>query len=77
MIVNFYYTSLLLKKTREINNLTQKLDATDRMRSLVENPVHVLEWIQNLGLFQQVEEETKERRTQLRCKYNYSEDVSK
>ena len=69
MIVNFYYAYLLLKKIREINDLRKQLDATNRMRSLVENRVRVLEWIQNLGPFQQVEEETKERRTHLCCKY--------
>ena len=60
MIVNVYYTYLLLKKLREINDLRQQLDATDRMRSLEKNRVHVLQWIQNLGPFQQVEEEEEE-----------------
>ena len=60
MIVNVYYTYLLLNKLREINDLRQQLDATDRMRSLEKNRVHVLQWIQNLGPFQQVEEEEEE-----------------
>ena len=45
MTVNFYYSYLLLKKIREINDLRQQLDATDCMRSLAENRVRVITFL--------------------------------
>ena len=47
-------------REREVRGLKRQLDAEVCTRSLAERRVHTLEWIQNLGLFQQVEEEEDE-----------------
>ena len=59
-LANIYQSYSFSHREREVRDLKRQLDAEVRARSLAENRVRTLEWILNLGPFQQVEEEEDE-----------------
>ena len=57
ILANLYQLYSFWVREREVRGLKRQLDAEVRARSLAERRVLTLEWMQNLGPFQQVEEE--------------------
>ena len=57
ILANLYQLYSFWVREREVRGLKRQLDAEVRARSLAERRVLMLEWMQNLGPFQQVEEE--------------------
>lgn len=57
ILANLYQLYSFWVREREVRGLKRQLDAEVRARSLAERRVLTLEWTQNLGPFQQVEEE--------------------
>ena len=60
ILANFYQLYSFWFREREVSGLKGQLDAEARARSLAERRVLTLEWMLNLGPFQQVEEEEDE-----------------
>ena len=57
ILANLYQLYSFWVREREVRGLKRQLDAEVHARSLVERRVLTLEWMQNLGPFQQVKEE--------------------
>ena len=57
ILFNLYQLYSFWVREGEVRGLKRQLDAEVRARSLAERRVLTLEWMQNLGPFQQVEEE--------------------
>ena len=57
ILANLYQLYSFWVREREVRGLKRQLDAEVCARSLAERRVLTLEWMQNLGPFQQVEEE--------------------
>ena len=60
ILANLFQLYSFWLREREVRGLKRQLHAEVRARSLAERRVRTLEWIQNLGPFQQVEEEEDE-----------------